>query len=32
MNKMSIAKRAQILGFLVGGNSMCAASRMADGA
>src|SRR3989344_2164415 len=30
MKKMPIVKRAQILGFLVEGNSMRAASRMAD--
>jgi predicted HTH domain antitoxin len=30
MNRMSIAKRAQILGFLVEGMSLRAASRLAD--
>src|SRR6202161_4667519 len=30
MNKLSIAKRAQILGLLVEGNSLRAASRLAD--
>jgi len=30
MNKLSIAKRAQIIGMLVEGNSMRAVSRMAD--
>ena len=30
MNKLSIQKRAQILGFLVEGNNMRASSRLAD--